>query len=146
MAPRVRGPLGLGALPAVHIIAGFLAFALPGLFLWGSWGFIGGRVLTAAVIVAIRRRFIARLVGLDLLAIAARGSYPVIVASLAVLGVRAFVWGRQRTLAMALAELGLFVAVTALVTWRGERALVADLLAQIRAGRAGGAQRAVSTS
>lgn len=149
---RARGDSSRQAVEAVVSTAAFLALAVPGLFLWGSWGFIGGRLAGALLVLLVRRHYVRRLLGLELLTVAVRGAVPVALGVLAVLGLRLLVWTGRRSLAQALAELGLFLAVTAVATWSTEHRMVRELLSQVTGSRArpeppaADQPRAVSTS
>jgi O-antigen/teichoic acid export membrane protein len=132
---RARGDSSRQAIEAAVMSAGFLALAVPGLILWGAWGFIGGRLATALLVLAIRRHYVRKLLGVDLLRIGARGAAPVSVAMAAVLALRTLVWRGPRSLPQALAELVLYLALTVLATWIAERRLLAELVAQLRSGR-----------
>jgi hypothetical protein len=66
--------------------------------------------------------------------IAARAIAPTVPAVLAVLGVRALVG--DGSLAVAVAELALYVAVTVVATWAFERRLVREVLGYLRGGSA----------
>jgi O-antigen/teichoic acid export membrane protein len=129
---RARGDSARQAVEASVMTVGFLGLAVPGLFVWGPWGFIGGRLLTAVLVLAVRRRYVRRLLGIELLLVGVRGAVPVAVAAAVVLAVRRLTG--ERTLAQALIELVLFLAVTALLTWATERRLVRELVHQARSG------------
>ncbi len=128
---RARGDSGRQAVEAAVSTAAFLALAVPGLLIWGIWGFIGGRLAGAVLVLAVRRHYVSRLLGVELLAVGLRGAAPVAVAAAAVLGLRAVVWAGARTAAQAVAELFVFVAVIAAVSWWTERSLVRELWAQL---------------
>ena len=108
--------------------AGFTALAVPGLLLWGSWGFVAGRVLAVAVQQVVRGRYVRRLLpDAALLPIALRALRPVVLAVLPVLALRAALWGSTRTAGQAVAEVALFViAYVAAALWL-ERALIAEI-------------------
>ncbi len=142
---RARGDSSRQAVEAGVSTAAFLLLALPGLFVWGAWGFIAGRLAGAGLVLLVRRHYVHRLLGVELLALGLRGAAPVAAAAALVLAVRAAVWSGPRTLGQAAAEVALFLAVSGALTWATERRLVRDLVAQVRARRAGGAL-ATSTS
>jgi O-antigen/teichoic acid export membrane protein len=129
---RARGDSARQAVEAGVLAVGFLALAVPGLFVWGVWGFVAGRLATAVMVLAVRRHYVRRLLGLELLAVGVRGAVPVAVAALVVLGARALTG--HRTLVQSLIELGLFLAVIGLGTWATERRLVRELVRQARTG------------
>jgi O-antigen/teichoic acid export membrane protein len=132
---RARGDSSRQAVEAVVMAAGFLLLAVPGLFLWGAWGFIAGRLAMGMLVLAVRRHYVGRLLGIELLAVGARGAAPIVGATAIVLGLRALVWSGPRTLSQALAELVLFLGASALFTWAAERRLLEELVGQVRGGR-----------
>ncbi len=132
---RARGDSARQAVEAAVHAAAFVGLTVPALMLWGVWGFVGGRLAGALLVVAVRRRYVHRLLGIDLIALGVRGAAPVAVAVAVVLGLRAAVWTGPRSVAQAAVELVLFVTVSTAATWAAERALVRDLLGQIRARR-----------
>jgi O-antigen/teichoic acid export membrane protein len=142
---RARGDSSRQAVEAAVSTAAFLLLAVPGLFEWGAWGFIGGRLAGAVLVLVVRRHYVRRLLGTELLALGLRGAAPIAAATALVLGIRATVWSGPRTLAQAVAEVLVFLACSATLTWATERALVRDLLAQVR-GRAASPVLATSTS
>jgi O-antigen/teichoic acid export membrane protein len=129
---RARGDSVRQAVEAAVTTAGFLALAVPGLIVWGVWGFVAGRLATAVLILAVRRRYVRRLLGVELVAVGARGAVPVAGAALAVLAIRA-VTG-ERTLVQAVVEMLVFLGLTALLTWATERTLVRQLLREAGIG------------
>ncbi len=126
---RARGDSARQAVEAVAMAGGFLLLAVPGLFALGTWGFIGGRLATAVLVLGVRRHYIRALLGLELLRLAVRGAAPVAAGVVVVLAVRQWVWSGARSPGQAIAELVLFVLVTGLLSWATER----DLLIQLRA-------------
>ena len=129
---RARGDSARQAVEATVMTAGFLGLAVPGLFAWGPWGFIGGRLVTAAMVLAVRRHYVQRLLGIELLTLGARGALPVAAAAVVVMAARRLTG--DHTLAQALIELVLFLAVTGVLTWATERRLVRELVRQARSG------------
>ncbi|HEX2163383.1 MAG TPA: hypothetical protein VHM02_05490, partial [Thermoanaerobaculia bacterium] len=69
----------------------------------------------------------ARLAGLAL-----RGALPVALATVPVLALRLALWGGERTLAQALAELVLWLGALAIATHRLERGLLRELGGYLR--------------
>lgn len=134
---RARGDSERQAVEAAVSTAGFLLIAVPGLFLWGPWGFIAGRLAGALLVLAVRRHYVRRLLGIELVALGLRGAAPIAAATAVILALRALAWSGPRTPAQAVAEAALFLAVGALLTWGTERALVRELVAQLRRRRAG---------
>jgi O-antigen/teichoic acid export membrane protein len=147
---RARGDSARQAVEAVVLTVGFLALAVPGLLLWGVWGFIGGRLITAVLVLGVRRHYVRRLLGLELLELGVRGAAPVALAVLAVLALRGLVWTGPRSLLQACVELALFLGLSVLLTVAAERPLVRELRRQLRSSRRPDAgldhARAISTS
>jgi O-antigen/teichoic acid export membrane protein len=147
---RARGDSARQAVEAVVLTGGFLALAVPGLVLWGVWGFIGGRLVAALLVLAVRRHYVHRLLGVELLGLGARGAGPVAVAALAVLGLRGLVWSGQRSPWQVAVELVVFLGLSALLTVAAERPLMGELRRQLRSLRtpapALNQGRAISTS
>jgi O-antigen/teichoic acid export membrane protein len=127
------------AVEALVGAAGFTILAVPGLLLWGSWGFVAGRLLAVAVQQVVRGRYVRRLLpDAPLLPIALRALRPVVVAIVPVLALRAALWGSSRTIGQAVAEVALFViAYVAAALWL-ERELIAEIR---RTWRGGGLSR-----
>lgn len=133
---RARGDSSRQAVEAAVTAVTFLGLAVPGLIIWGAWGFIGGRLASALLVLVVRRVYVRRLLGVELLTLWIRGTAPIAAGCLLVLALRALVWTGPRSLAQVLLELLLFLGVGAGLTWATERLLVRDLLAQLRARRA----------
>jgi O-antigen/teichoic acid export membrane protein len=129
---RARGDSSIQAVEAAVMSVSFLALAIPGLYLWGVWGFIAGRLASAVLVLAVRRIYVRRLLGIDLLSLAVRGTAPIAAAAALVLAVRLLAWTGRRTLLEASVELALFLATGALLTWISERQLVMELLGWVR--------------
>jgi O-antigen/teichoic acid export membrane protein len=130
---RAHGQTRPPAVEAVVGTAAFLAFAVPGLLLDGFDGFVYGRIGAALVALAVRSVLMRRLLG--------GGRYralltptlpPLAFASGAALLLRVVLWGGRRTLAQAIAELVLFVAVYTVTAVRRERPLLDELLGALR--------------
>jgi O-antigen/teichoic acid export membrane protein len=127
------------AVDAVVGAAGFLALAVPGLALFGTWGFIVGRVLGVALRQGVRAWYIRRLLpeaGLARLAL--RALRPMAIAVGATLLVRLALWGGGRSAGQAAAEVLLFVATYLAATLWLERDLIAEIR---RTWRGGGLSR-----
>jgi O-antigen/teichoic acid export membrane protein len=131
---RARGDSVRQAVESGVMAATFLGLAIPALFAWGVSGFVAGRIASAVLVMLVRRHYVRKLLGLELLTIGARAVAPVAGAVGAVLLARAAVWSGPRTAGQAVAELVLLVAGTALLTWIAERGLVRELIAQLRLG------------
>lgn len=134
---RARGDSRRQTVEAAVSTAAFLALAVPGLLVWGAWGFIGGRLAGALLVVAVRRRYVRRLLDVELLGLGVRAAGPIAVATALVLALRALAWSGPRSLPQAVAEVVVFLATSAAITWATERELVRELADQLRARRAG---------
>ena len=122
---------------AVHGLVGvtaFLAVGLPLLFADGLEGLALGVAAMALATVACRAYYLRRLFpGFRMIGHAARAIAPTVPAAGAVLAVR-LVESGQRTAALAVAELVLYMAVTVAATVGFERALVREALGLVRRG------------
>ncbi len=135
---RARGDSARQAVESAVMVATFLGLAVPALFIWGSAGFVAGRIASAAIVLVVRRHYVIRLLPrARLLVLGVRGAAPIAMAALAALALRAFVWEGPRTATQAVVEIVLFVGVAALVTWLAERRLIVELVEQLRAARRG---------
>ena len=138
---RARGDSRPQAVESAVMVVTFLGLAVPALFAWGFEGFVWGRIASAVLVVAVRGVYVKRLLpDVSLIALAARGAAPVLAASGLVLALR-LALGDGRTLGQAVAEVVLFTAATALLTWIAERTLLREVIAQARSG---GGLRAVA--
>jgi O-antigen/teichoic acid export membrane protein len=142
---RARGDSARQAVESAVMAATFLGLAVPALFIWGVEGFVAARIGSALLVLLVRRHYVRRLLGIELLAIGARGAVPVAAATGLVLLVRALVWSGERTAGQALADLALFAGLTVLLTWIAERGLVRELVGQVRTGGLQGAARAAAS-
>jgi PST family polysaccharide transporter len=134
---RARGESRPQAVESLVLVGTFLALAVPGALLQGSWGFVAGRAAGVACVLAVRRAYVRRLLpGVRLGGLALRAAVPVALASAPVLALRLATWGSERTLARAGAELGLWLAGLALATRRLEQGLLAELWSYVRRGAA----------
>jgi O-antigen/teichoic acid export membrane protein len=128
--------------PAVEAVAGavaFLALAPAGLLLDGFHGFVLARIAAALVPFAVRGVYVRRLLpDVRYRQIVAPTLIPIALASAAAMAVRVALWGGRRTVAQAIAEAVLFVAVYAVTALRRERVLVLELLGGLRG--AGGSE------
>src|SRR3954468_20436349 len=124
------------AVESVVMVAAFLGLAIPGLIAWGSAGFVWGRIAGALTMLVVRRLYIRRLLpNVRLLTLALRGLAPVAAGAVAAYGARLVLWGGERTALQAVAEVVLFVGVTAAVTWLVERRLLREVAREARAPR-----------
>jgi O-antigen/teichoic acid export membrane protein len=132
---RATGRSWPQAVEAAVLGAAFLALAVPGELLGGTWWFVAGRIAGVVAVLAVRRAYLRRLLpGVRLGQIAARAAVPVAVASAAVVALRLALWGGPRPLWQALLELAVWVAALAAVSWRLERTLLAELHGYVWAG------------
>jgi O-antigen/teichoic acid export membrane protein len=130
---RARGESWPQAVESAVLAVSFALLAVPGWLLGASWGFVAGRVGCTACVLLVRVRYVRRLLpGARLGALALRAALPVAVATVPVLMVRLALWGGDRRLAQALAELALWVGGLALATHRFERGLLAELIGYLR--------------
>jgi O-antigen/teichoic acid export membrane protein len=134
---RAHGDPRPPALEALTGAAAFAVLALAGLAVWGTDGFVWGRIAAVGIALVVRWRYIrkllpqARLVPLVLPALV-----PLAGAAAAVLALRVALWGGERTVGQAIAEAVLFAGVyLAGAAWR-ERPLLAELLSAIRPAQA----------
>ena len=106
----------------------FVALAIPGLFLFGVEGFVAGRVVSVLVALALRGRYVRRMLpSVRWVQIAAPAALSAATAAAAVLALRLLLWGGGRPLEQAALEVLLFCVVfAALALWR-ERTLLAEL-------------------
>lgn len=119
----------------------FCLTAIPLLLLFDLPGFAAGMAIVTVVALALRAHYVARLFdGFGAFAYFLRAIAPTVPAVLAVLAVRGLLDG-ERTVGLALAELGLYVAVTIAFTLLFERRLISEALSYLRpgAGRAAAA-------
>jgi O-antigen/teichoic acid export membrane protein len=105
---------------------------IPLMLVDGLRGYAIGTLLVAGLTLAMRGYFLRRLFrGFALLPHVLRALTPTVPAVVAVLVVRA-VEPFSRTPAVALAELALYLGVTAAATWLAERALLREVLGYLR--------------
>ncbi|HEY7630390.1 MAG TPA: oligosaccharide flippase family protein [Thermoleophilaceae bacterium] len=132
---RARGRSSPQAVESAVLLGGFFAFAVPGLVLWGSAGFVWGRILGVLATLVVRRAYISALLpGVELFTLGLRGLGPVVVGALPAVALRFALWGGHRSLGQAITEIVLFLAGTAAVTWIFERGLLDELRDYLRRG------------
>ena len=132
---RARGESRPQAVESAWFAGSFAALVVPATLAWGSWGFVAGRLACTACVLAVRRRYVLRLLpGARLGAIALRAALPVLAASVPVLALRLALWGGERPLSQALAELALWLAGLVLATRRLEAGLLGELWGYLRPG------------
>jgi hypothetical protein len=83
---------------------------------------------SSLAVLAVRAYFVRRLLpGVDLARLLTRSVWPLVPAAAAVVALRLILWGGHRSLAQAICEALVFIAVYAWATWFGERELIGDL-------------------
>jgi O-antigen/teichoic acid export membrane protein len=134
---RARGEPRPQAVESAVFAGSFAALAIPATLAWGSWGFVAGRLACTGCVLAVRRAYVRRLLpGVRLGEIAWRAALPVAVATAPVVALRLALWGGERPLWQALAELALWLGCLALATRRWEAGLLRELWGYLRgAGR-----------
>jgi O-antigen/teichoic acid export membrane protein len=134
---RARGESWPQAVESAAFAGSFALLAVPGQLAWGSWGFVAGRIGCSVCVLAVRRAYVRRLLpGASMARLAVRAALPVVLASVPVLVVRLALWGGERTLVQALAELALWVAGLVVATRRLEAGLLRELWGYLRPGAA----------
>ncbi len=109
----------------------FLVTAIPLLFIDGLRGFGIGVALQMLVSLVLRFRHLRRLFGdLAFMGGLVRAMLPVVPATVLVLLLRSV--DGTRTLGTAIAEIALFVAVTAVASWFTERPLLREVAGYVR--------------
>jgi hypothetical protein len=99
----------------------------------GREGFVAGRVVAVLAALVVRARYVRRMLpGVRLADLAAPAFRAGAVAVLAVVALRVVLWGGERPLWQALAELAIFAAVFARIALRSERPLLAELRGGLR--------------
>jgi PST family polysaccharide transporter/lipopolysaccharide exporter len=133
---RARGDSRPQAVEAGVMAVAFLAFAVPGLALWGATGFVVGRGLVSLAMLVVRARYVHRLLpGVRLWVLGLRGVVPVVAGAAAAVALRLALWGGERPLWQVLCELALFLGVTALTTRQLERDLLREFTRYLRTGK-----------
>jgi O-antigen/teichoic acid export membrane protein len=134
------------AVESAVMVATFAGLAIPGLIAWGPAGFVWGRIAGALAMLAVRRHYVRRLLpNVELLALGLRGVVPVAAAAAVTLLARLALWGGERSAVQAVAELVLFLAACALVTWLLERPLLREVARESRSPRLTAAVPAAAT-
>jgi O-antigen/teichoic acid export membrane protein len=110
----------------------FCLTALPLLLLFDLPGFAAGMALVTVVTLVLRARYVSRLFeGFRVFRYVLRAIAPTVPAVAAVLGAR-LVIGGDRSLGLAIAELSLYVGVTAVLTVLFERRLISEAVSYLR--------------
>jgi PST family polysaccharide transporter len=130
---RARGESRPQAVESAAFAGSFAALVVPATLAWGSWGFVAGRLACTGCVLAVRRAYVRRLLPrVRLGALALRAALPVAAATAPVLALRLALWGGERPLWQALAELALWVAGLLLATQRLEAGLLRELWSYVR--------------
>ncbi len=138
---RARGDTRPIAIWSFSTMLSFLAVPFPLLIFDGLDAFAYGMGVMTLVSFAIKGYFLTRLFdGFQMLRYAARALAPTVPAVALVALARAAGSAADRTFAVALLELGLFLAVTFLSTVLLERALLREVLGYLRRGVMPGAR------
>src|SRR5205814_6062384 len=125
---RARGNSAPQAVESAVLVVAFLALAIPGLLLWGTWGFIAGRVLASLAVLLVRRRYVrALLPSVRLAALALPALGVTMAAAIPVLALRFALWGDHRALGQVIVEFSLWGAGVVLWAWLLERGLVREV-------------------
>jgi len=107
--------------------------ATPMLLAEGLVGFAFGYGIAVCIYMAVRFMYLKRMFSLRLMLLnAVRGLLPGLTAFLVTGGVRLLVDTGERTETMAIRELGLFLLVSAAMTFLFERSLMSELAAYLR--------------
>jgi O-antigen/teichoic acid export membrane protein len=121
---RFRQP----AVEAVVAVVVFAAIALPVYLTWGETEYVIAICGSSAAILCVRAYFVRRLLpGVDLPRLVARCAWPVLVTTAAVMALRLALWGGERPLGQAIAELALFLAIYGAIVVVAERSLLSEL-------------------
>ena len=121
-------PIAIASLAATTV---FLAAGIPLLLAMGLRGFAIGVLLQGLAALIVRAYYLQRLFpSFDFLRHALRSFAPTILAVAAVLLLRVIEPGR-RTLALVVAELGIYVLVTTLSTWQRESSLLREAVGYV---------------
>jgi O-antigen/teichoic acid export membrane protein len=133
---RARGNSAPQAVESAVLLAAFLAFAIPGLLIWGTWGFVAGRVLASVAVLAVRRFYVRYLLpDVSLLRVASPAAALVLLAAAPVVALRLALWGGHRTLGQVAVELVLWGGGLLLWAWLLERPLLRELIGYVQARR-----------
>ena len=141
---RAHGDTRPPAVEAAVAAVAFLALAVPGLLADGFDGFIYGRIAGALLVLAVRAFYTRRLLPDARFRILVEPSLLSIgLATAAAVALRLVLWGGNRPLAQAIAELVVFAAVYSALVFRRERSLLNELLSAVRSSRSPGERPAV---
>lgn len=128
---RARGDTRPLAVVAPLITLAFLVFALPLLIAFGLKGYAAGIAAMTLVSLTLRTYYVKRLFPeFRMVRYAARALAPTLPALAVVLLLRTLV--DERTLPLALAELSVYLGLTAIATWLLEAALLREALGYLR--------------
>ena len=120
------------AVANVALLIGVLGVAVPLLITHGLDGYAAGMAIATGIFLVARLYFLVQLFpGLGVISHVSRAALPTVPAVLALLALRS-VWTGTRSLGQVLAEVALFLAVTAAVTLISERALLLEVWNYLR--------------
>jgi O-antigen/teichoic acid export membrane protein len=132
---RATGDTRPIAIVLVATLAAFCASAIPLLFIFGLSGFAVGVGVMTAVSLVLRSYYVIKLFpGFEVFGYLLRAIGPTVPAVVAVLAARGMERG-PRTLGIALAELALYIVVTATFTLILERPLIREAIGYLRGRR-----------
>jgi O-antigen/teichoic acid export membrane protein len=135
---RALGRTKPEAIVTVAVLIAFLCVTTPLLFAYDLDGFAAGTAVMVSVTIAGRWYYLKKLFPrLQLARYVARALGPTTVAAAVVLGLRLGI-ETDRTAALALGELALYLAINAALTIALERALLAEAFEYLRRPRAAG--------
>ena len=130
---RARGESWPQAVESGVFGASFAVLAVPGALIWGSWGFVLGRVGCTLCVLGARSVYVRRLLpGARMGAVAVRACLPVALATVPVLALRLALWGGERPFWQAVVELTVWLGVLTWASWRFERTLIGELRGYLR--------------
>ena len=130
---RARGETRPLAVTSIGTTIAFVVSALPLLFIFDLTGYAIGLTCQVGVALVFRGFYLARLfAGFSFVAHIFRALVPVVPAAAVVLALRAVL--DERSLALAIGELGLFVAICAVLTVHFERRLIGEAAGYAGAG------------
>ena len=113
----------------------FLALGVPLMIAYGLEGYAIAMIAVTAVEISVRSYFLSKLFsGFAIVRHSLRAITPSVPAVLAVLGVRLLEGDMDRSLPLAIAELVLYLVVTAVATWFAERDLLREMFGYLRPG------------
>ncbi|HEX8086141.1 MAG TPA: oligosaccharide flippase family protein [Solirubrobacteraceae bacterium] len=132
---RAHGDTRPPAVEAVVVVVAFAVLAVPALVVWGAWGFVAGRVASVLVGLAVRARYVRRMLPrASVRGILGPALPPLLVATSLAVGLRVALWGGARPGWQAAVEVALFLVAFAALALPRERALLAELRVAVGRG------------